>query len=99
MEKEIRKYFSERRGLKLKTKEIAKKLNANTASKYSLLKESLYKLMQDGFLEKKGKRFVQVKNSSRKLAGVFQIAKEGTFGFVILKNSDLHDIFIPEKKS
>ena len=97
MEKEIRDYFSKRPGLKLKTKELGKKLNANTPKKYYNLKEALYKLMQDGFLEKSGKRFLQAKDSGRKLIGVFQIAKQGTYGFVILKNSNLQDIFIPEK--
>ena len=97
MEKEIRDYFSKRPGLKLKTKELGKKLNANTPKKYYNLKEALYKLMQDGFLEKSGKRFLQTKDSGRKLIGVFQIAKQGTYGFVILKNSNLQDIFIPEK--
>ena len=42
------------------------------------------------FLEKSGKRFLQTKDSGRKLIGVFQIAKQGTYGFVILKNSNLH---------
>lgn len=97
MEKEIKNYFAKRPGLKIKTKELARVLNANTAKKYAALKESLYNLMQDGFLEKKGKRFVQVKSSNRELVGVFQIAKEGTYGFVILKNSNMRDVFIPEK--
>lgn len=97
IEKEIMEYFSKRPGLKLKTKELGKKLHASSPKKYFNLKEALYKLMQDGFLEKSGKRFSQAKNSNRKLIGVFQIAKQGTYGFVILKNSNLHDIFIPEK--
>ena len=97
MEKEIKDYFSKRPGLKLKTKELGKKLNANTPKKYYDLKEALYKLVHDGFLEKSGKRFLQTKDSGRKLIGVFQIAKQGTYGFVILKNSNLQDIFIPEK--
>ncbi|VAX27345.1 3'-to-5' exoribonuclease RNase R [hydrothermal vent metagenome] len=97
MEKEIKNYFVKHPGLKIKTKELARMLNANTAKKYAALKESLYNLMQDGFLEKKGKRFVQVKSFNRELVGVFQIAKEGTYGFVILKNSNMRDVFIPEK--
>jgi len=97
MEKEIKNYFNKRPGLKLKTKELARKLNANTPQKYAALKEALYSLMQDGFLEKKGKRFVKVKSNERELVGVFQIAKEGTYGFVILKNSNMRDVFIPEK--
>jgi len=97
MEKEIRDYFSKRPALKLKTKELGRMLNANTPRKYSNLKEALYNLMQDGFLEKSGKRFTQSKNSDRVLIGTFQISKQGTYGFVILKNSNLRDIFIPEK--
>ncbi|MEN8192247.1 MAG: ribonuclease R [Bacteroidota bacterium] len=97
MEKEIRDYFIKRPGLKIKTKELATRLNANSAKKYALLKETLFKLTQEGFLTKKGKRFQQVKDSDKNLIGVFQISKEGTYGFVILKNSKLRDVFIPEK--
>jgi len=97
MQEEVKKYFNKHPGAKMKLKELAKNLNANSAKKYAELKEALYFLGKDGFIVRKGKRFEKVKNAAKKLVGTFQISKEGTYAFVILKNSKLKDIFIPEK--
>ncbi len=97
MEKQLKEFFNRRPGIKIKTKELAIKLHATSPKRYSKLKESLYKLIQEGFLTRKGKRFIHVQIGNENLIGTFQISKEGTYGFVILKNSKMSDVFIPEK--
>ncbi len=97
MQEEIRKFFNKYPGTKIKVKELAKKLDANSAKKYAAVKEALYFLAKDGFIIRRGKRFEKVKNPAKKLIGTFKISREGTYAFVILKNSKSDDIFIPEK--
>ncbi len=97
MIEQVKNFFDEHPGTKIKVKELARKLNANTAKKYAELKEALYFLTKEDFIIRRGKRFEKVKNSQKKLVGTFQISKEGTYAFVTLKNSKLNDVFIPEK--
>jgi len=97
MKEKVKTYFIKHPGARIKIKELAKKLNADTAKKYAELKEAVYFLTKDDFIVRKGKRLEKVKSSAKKLVGTFQLSKEGTYAFVILKNSKLNDIFIPEK--
>lgn len=97
MQEKVKTYFNQHPGARIKVKELAKKLNANSAKKYAELKEAIYFLSKDEFIIRRGKRFEKVKNSAKKLVGTFQLSKEGTYAFVILKNSKLNDVFIPEK--
>lgn len=97
MKDKVKVFFQKQPHAKLKLKELARKLNANTAKKYAELKEAIYFLTQEDFLVRKGKRIEKVKSKKKKLIGVFQLSKEGTYAFVILKKSKLSDIFIPEK--
>lgn len=97
MQDKVRSYFNQHPGAKIKVKELAKKLNADSAKKYAELKEAIYFLSKDEFIIRRGKRFEKAKNSAKKLVGTFQLSKEGTYAFVILKNSKMKDIFIPEK--
>ena len=97
MKIKVKKFFQKQPNAKLKVKELARKLDANTAKKYAELKEAIYFLTKEDFLVRKGKRIEKVKSSQKKLVGVFQLSKEGTYAFVILKKSKLSDIFIPEK--
>ncbi len=97
MKIKVKKFFQKQPHAKLKVKELARKLDADTAKKYAELKEAIYFLTKEDFLVRKGKRIEKVKSSQKKLVGVFQLSKEGTYAFVILKKSKLSDIFIPEK--
>ena len=97
MKNTVKAFFQKQPNAKLKVKELARKVNANTAKKYAELKEAIYFLTKEDFLVRKGKRIEKVKSSQKKLVGVFQLSKEGTYAFVILKKSKLSDIFIPEK--
>ncbi len=97
MKKLIKSFFNKNSKTKIKPKDLAKKINALSTHEYAQLKDVLYNLAQEGYLEKIGKRYSLNKEKTDKLIGTFQISREGTFGFVILKNSNLNDIFIPEK--
>lgn len=97
MKKEIKALFGKSPGLKLKAKEIAKKLDVNDDHSYAELKHFLFKLTEENFLEKQGKRFQLVRAASDKLIGSLQIVNDGDFGFVSLKEGNLKDVFIPGK--
>ena len=97
MKKEIKALFAKSPGLNMKAKEIAKKLDVVDEHSYAELKHFLFKLTEECFLEKQGKRYQLVRAASDKLIGTLQIVKEGDFGFVTLKEGNLKDVFIPGK--
>lgn len=98
MKKEIKSFFKNHPSLKIKTKELAKTLSIVDAYVYAELKHSLHSLVDEGFLEKQGKRFSLCKFGTDKLIGQLQLIGEGDYGFVVLKNSDVKtDIFIAGK--
>ncbi|MEW6653975.1 MAG: ribonuclease R [Bacteroidota bacterium] len=97
MKKEIKAIFSKSPGLKLKGKEIAKKLQLIDEHSYAELKHFLFKLTEEGFLERQGKRYQLMQSVSDKLLGTLQIVNSGDFGFVSLKEKSVKDIFIPGK--
>lgn len=97
MKNQIKEFFEKQPNAKIKVKELARKLEANTAKKYAELKEALYFLAKEDFVIRRGKRFEKVKSAQKKLIGTFQLSKEGTYAFVILKKINLNDVFIPEK--
>jgi len=95
MKKKLKAFFKNHPGLGLKTKEIAKKLDISEEHEYAELKHLLYKLVEEGYLEKFGKRYRLNGNETTKLIGTIQIINEGDFGFVNLTNGK--DIFIAGK--
>jgi len=97
MKNKIKDFFEKKPNAKIKVKELAKILEANTPQQYDELKEALYFLAEESFIVRRGKRFEKIKSRIDKLVGTFQLSKEGTYAFVILKKSKLNDIFIPEK--
>jgi ribonuclease R len=97
MKTKVKEFFEKQPHAKIKVKELARKVGANSAKKYAELKEALFFLAKEDFVVRRGKRFEKVKSAEKKLMGVFQLSKEGTYAFVILKKSKLSDIFIPEK--
>lgn len=97
MKKEIKALFAKSPGLNMKAKEIAKKLDVVDEHSYAELKHFLFKLTEECFLEKQGKRYQLVRAASDKLIGTLQIVKDGDFGFVTLKEGNLKDVFIPGK--
>ena len=94
MKKKIISFFKKNPGREFKSKEIAKKLNIDSDHEYSSLKSLLYDLYQEKFLIKRGKKY-KLNNlpETNKVTGVLQIVN-GSYGFVVLKNSRMKDIFI-----
>ncbi|MDF1610730.1 ribonuclease R [Stygiobacter electus] len=97
MKKEIKALFKDKPGLKLKSKEIAKKLGLTDEHQIAELKHFLYKLTEENYLEKNGKRYQLKLDDSEKLIGTLQIINQGDFGFVTLKEKAIKDIFIAGK--
>lgn len=97
MKKEIKAFFKNHPSLKLKSKELAKKLNANDEFAYAELKHFLHALTDEGFLQKEGKRYQLNKFDTGKLVGTLQIINAGEYGFVLLKDKQIKDIFVAGK--
>lgn len=97
MKKELKAFFRKNPTSGIKPREIAKQLFLKNPNEYAKLKDVLFKLEKEGYLSKKGKRFYLNKSNIDGLVGKLQIIKGGSFGFVTIKNSQLKDIFVPEK--
>lgn len=97
MDKKLKSFFKSNPKLKIKPKELSKKINISDPYEYSMLKETLYNLCREGFLLKKGKRYSLAEIDKDNLVGTFQIGREGNFGFAILNKSKISDVFIPER--
>jgi exoribonuclease R len=89
MKKEIKAFFSRNPNRGFKAKEVAQKIGITSDHEYSSLKAALYKLEEEKFLIRIGKRFQLNKSSlSNKLKGKLEINRNG-FGFVIIKAEKL----------
>jgi len=99
MKKKIISFFKKNPGKRLKAKELAKNFNIVNEYDYSLLKSFLHNLVEEGILLKEGKRY-SLNNlpENNKIVGTIQINDRG-FGFLIPKDKNLNDIFIPGKYS
>lgn len=98
MKKEIKSFFKKHPSIKIKPRELAKKLNAREPHLYAKLKDALFNLYKEGLLDKEGKRYsLHVEMKQKKFNGVIQIINEGKYGFVMLNNSAIKDVFIAER--
>ncbi|MCF8241161.1 MAG: ribonuclease R [Melioribacteraceae bacterium] len=97
MKNKIKAFFKNNHSTAIKAKQLSKKLDLTDPHEYAQLKEIMHNLEKEGFLKKIGKRFQLNKSMSEKLIGTLQLSDSATFGFVILENKNLKDIFIPEK--
>ena len=98
MKKEVKAFFTRHPSVKIKPRELAKKLNAREPHIYAKLKDVLFKMHQEGILDREGKRYslhLDIPLNNNK--GVIQIIDDGKFGFVALSNSVIKDIFIAER--
>jgi ribonuclease R len=94
MKKKIIAFFKKNPGKGFKNKEIAKYLSLTSEHEYSSLKAAVYKLFEENFLIKSGKKYyLNQQPASGTVTGRLEITQAG-YGFVILKNSNLGDIFI-----
>lgn len=97
MKKNIKAFFKNHPSLKIKSKELASKLGITQEYEYAELKHVLHKLVEEGYLEKQGKRYQLSGYKENKLIGSLQMVGNGDYGFVILKDSLQKDVFIAGK--
>ncbi len=94
MKKKIIAFFKKNPGKGYKNKEIARELNLSEDYEYSSLKAAVYKLYEENFLKRTGKKYyLNQFPTSNTVTGVLELNPAG-YGFVILKNSSMGDIFI-----
>ena len=98
MKKEIKAFFKNHPSVNIKSRELAKKFDLHEEHSYAELKQVLFKLTEENYLEKQGKRYQLKKAAEEKLTGILQIVNGGDYGFVIVKDQSMKDIFIPGKK-
>jgi len=97
MKNKIKSFFDANPMISLKSKDVYKNLGLSSLEEYSILKQELHLLVQKEYLIKIGKRYTLNKREKKIVNGVFQIARQRNYGFVIPQNSKLDDIFIPER--
>ncbi len=94
MKKKVIAFFKKYQGREFKSKDIAKKLGISNDHEYSSLKAMLYQLSQEGFLLKSNKKYrLNAIPQSNRFTGTLQVTPGG-YGFVILKNEKMKDIFV-----
>ncbi|MEO8398619.1 MAG: ribonuclease R [Ignavibacteriaceae bacterium] len=94
MKKKLTAFFKKNPGRSFKSKEIAEELNIDSDHEYSSLKAMLHKLSDDQFITKTGKKYkLNSVPQSGRITGKLKINRGG-FGFVIVDNQDIGDIFI-----
>jgi len=97
MKKEIKAFFSRNPNRGFKAKEVAQKIGVTSDHEYSSVKAVLFKLEEEKFLVRIGKRLQLNKTSfSNKLKGKLEINRNG-FGFVIIKTEKAKDVFIASR--
>lgn len=97
MKNQIKSFFSKNPTSGIKTKQLAQKLNVTQKFEYEKLKSILHQLTSEGFLVRKGKKFLISPTQTSGLTGTLSIMDGGNYGFVMLKNSTMKDIFIPAR--
>lgn len=94
MKKELKSFFKKNPTGAFKPKDIARRLDLISDHEYAELKSMLYKLTEDTFLSRSGKRFkLNTIPSSNKLSGTLEINPNG-YGFVSPDTKDIGDIFV-----
>ncbi|MBZ0200944.1 MAG: ribonuclease R, partial [Ignavibacteriaceae bacterium] len=97
MKRKVKAFFKKHFGSSLKARDIAKKLSISEEHEYQALKSVLYQLVEENYLSKTGKRFrLTAVPETNVVTGVLDVNENG-FGFVVLKNSKLGDVFIAER--
>lgn len=97
MKKILIAFFKNHPSVKIKSKEIAKQLQIVDDHAYAELKHFLHALTEEGFIIKEGKRYQLNVSSHGKLVGTLQIVNDGDFGFVMLKEKTIKDVFVTGK--
>jgi len=97
MNKKTRTFFKTNPNVSIKSKALAKRLNIKSLNKYDELKRILHELSKENFIIRKGKRYTLNKATKKNFIGKLQLVKGQNYGFVILENKNLKDVFVSEK--
>ncbi len=94
MKKKLISFFKKNPNRLFKNKEIAKRLRIAEGHEYDAMKAALFKLYEEDFLSRSGKRYkLNILPKDHKITGTLQI-NQGGYGFVIPEKKDTGDIFI-----
>lgn len=96
MKKRLVAFFKNNAGRSIKINEIARQLDVVEDYEYEALKAALFSLVEENYLARIGKRYRLNTQSENGLTGKLQMV-DGNYGFVVLKNSDMKDVFISSK--
>lgn len=96
MKKIIKTFFSTNPNVIINAKILGKKLKVKKKD-YEYFKSEMHSLLKEGFLTKSGKRYKLNSITNKKFVGELQLANDQHYGFVILKDKNLSDVFISEK--
>jgi ribonuclease R len=94
MKNKIQAFFRKNPTVKIKSKELAKKLGVKKNRDYSKMKHFLHQLVQENFLERIGKRYRLNRINTGRIRGTLSLVEEGNYGFVIPETSKMGDIFV-----
>lgn len=96
MKNKIQTFFQNNPGVAINSKALSKRLQIKNKD-YDYFKSILYLLLKENYLEHSGKRYRLKRNNQKKLIGELNLVNGQNYGFVILNNKKLNDIFISEK--
>ncbi len=97
MKKRLKALFKSIPGLAIKIPEIAKRLEVYEEFQIEAMKAALFDLVEEGFLARVGKRYkLNSGGLIKKLIGTLSIT-EGGYGFVVLEDKSMQDVFIPSR--
>jgi len=98
MKKALKAFFKENPFSFFKSKELAKIFGFTSEYDYAALKKFLKDLVEEEYLEKKGKKYrLKIKiDFNKEYTGQLKINPKG-FGFVIVKNDNINKIFISSR--
>ncbi|HED07132.1 MAG TPA: ribonuclease R [Ignavibacteria bacterium] len=97
MKRKVKSFFKNNPGRQFKRRAIAKRLGIQTEHEYSSLKAVLYNLEKEELIKKVGKRYIlNLESSPFFVKGILQMNKSG-YGFVVVNNSKIKDIYISNK--
>ncbi len=95
MKNKIIAFFKKNPFKQFKSKAIKKEFDLNDFE-YEQLKHILNQLVKESIIQKTGTKYRLIVNYKGKNQGLFEYINQGKgFGFVVLKDSEMKDIFIP----
>lgn len=96
MKSKIKSFFKNNPGKSIKSKELARQLDANQEHEYAALKSFLHDLEEEGFIARTGKRYQLNRKTENKIVGPIAVNESG-YGFVLTGDKTLGDIFIASR--